>query len=227
LVPSGPFFSTSTAYPVDQFYIIATTDSNQADCTDWEDINSVTITDNENGGSIFYTFSFDGRTTWGVWDDTGGDAGWRPIARDNSGTWQFNSNTTPGANDVTWTDAGAAGENSQESALTQAFQVSANQMDSTAVGAISDTEWEDTDGAMDGWSTDAISVNVAMGLKTSTASETPTVDQITITYQAPTKWEPIFPNDDWQIEYYDTKTKLIKLGSGTESIVKGMVRIAK
>ena len=28
-------------------------------------------------------------------------------------------------------------------------------------------------------------------------------------------------------EYYDTKTKLIKLGTGTESVVKGTVRIPK
>lgn len=218
-------------YPVDQFYIVATTDSNQADCTDWEEINSAAITDTENGESIYYAFSFDGRTTWGIWDDTAEDVGWRPIARNNGGTWQFNSNATPGANYVMWTDAATAGENTHESALEQAFQVSANRMDGSDTGngveAIADAEWDNTDGAMDGWSTDATSVNVAIGLKSSTASVTPTIDQITLTYQAPTKWEPIAPNDDWQIEYHDTKTKLIKLGTGTESVVKGRVRIPK
>jgi|GEM_PF-2415549 len=227
VVPTQAYGESTAAYPIDQFYVVVTTDSNQADCTDWEDINSAAITDSENTGNIFYAFSFNGRTTWGIFDDTVGDVGWRPIARNNSGTWQFNSNTTPGANYVTWTNAAVAGENTQESALEQALQVSTNQMDSTAVGAISDANWENMDGAMNGWSTDATSINVAVGLETTTSTETPSVSQITINYVAPTKWEPIVSNDDWQIEYYDTRTKLIKLGSGTESIVKGIVRIPK
>ena len=56
-------------------------------------VNSATVTETLNSQIIYYSVSFDGRTTFTKYDTTGGNAGWRPIARNNSGTWQYNSNT--------------------------------------------------------------------------------------------------------------------------------------
>ena len=209
------------AYAINQIYVTCTNDSNQANSTDWEDINSITITETLNGENIYYSASFDDRTTWGIFDDTVGDVGWRPIARNNAGTWQYNSNTTAGANDVTWANSTI---DSQGGALSQAMGVTANQMTRTEAEAITDAQWNNQDGAMVGWSTSVNTVDFGAGLISTSASATPELSQITVNYLAPTYWEPIVVGDDWDVQCFSTKTKLIKLGTGTDN-VKGSVRI--
>jgi len=66
----------------------------------WIQINSATaISDNINGGEISYAFSTDNKTTFKV----STHSGVRNIVRDNSGTWEYNSDTTFASE--TWTAA--------------------------------------------------------------------------------------------------------------------------
>ena len=61
------------------------------DSTYWTDINSMTADQNAGDGNVYYAISTDDRTTWTVIDNTDGE---RDIVRNNSGTWQYNSNST-------------------------------------------------------------------------------------------------------------------------------------
>jgi len=209
---------SSTAYPVDEIYTVVTTDANQADCSDWDDVDNVFVTETLNSQNNYYSVSFDNRVTFGIWDNTSGDDGWRPITRNNSGDWQYNSNATPGATDITWTNAATAGENSQESALAQAMAITANQMTGTEFAAITDADWNDNTGGMNGWSTSTETINFGFGLKSSSSSATPEISQITLTYLAPTYWEPLVNDDDWDFQVYSSKARLIKLNTGTDNV---------
>jgi len=169
-------YTSATAYPSDTYYTTTTSDSNQLSVSFWSDINSGTTTETLDGQTINYTISFDDRITWKIYDTTGGDSGWRPIARDNSGTWQYNSNTTAGATDITWTSAST---NSQFGALDQAFQIAANQQTGTEFNAITDSQWEET-GGFDPDTTNYL--DFAFGLKTTNNLTTPSLSQISINY---------------------------------------------
>lgn len=61
------------------------------DSTYWTDINSMTANQNAGSGNLYYAISTDDRTTWTVIHNTDGE---RDIVRNNSGTWQYNSNAT-------------------------------------------------------------------------------------------------------------------------------------
>jgi hypothetical protein len=66
----------------------------------WTDINSMTADEAAGDGAIYYCVSTDDRTTWKVAKGTDGE---RSIVRNNSGTWQYNSNATYGS--TTWANA--------------------------------------------------------------------------------------------------------------------------
>jgi sugar lactone lactonase YvrE len=70
------------------------------DSTYWTDINSMTADEAAGDGAIYYCVSTDDRTTWKVAKGTDGE---RSIVRNNSGTWQYNSNATYGS--TTWANA--------------------------------------------------------------------------------------------------------------------------
>ena len=69
------------------------------DSTFWTDVNSMTADEAAGDGAIYYAVSTDDRTTWKIAKSTDGE---RSIVRNNSGTWQFNSNGTYGS--TTWTN---------------------------------------------------------------------------------------------------------------------------
>jgi hypothetical protein len=163
-------------YSPGDYFTTTTSDINQINVADWLDINSGTISETLNSQTINYGVSFDGRTTWKIYDATEGDAGWRPIARNNSGTWEYNSNVTAGATDITWASATT---NTQFGALDQAFQVAANQLTGTEFNAVTDSQWEDT-GGFDPNSTTIL--DFAFGLKTTSETVTPQLSGITIDY---------------------------------------------
>jgi len=60
----------------------------QINSSSWVDINSMTADETKNGGDVFYAVSTDNRTSWGV---AKASDGVRKIARNNSGTWQYNN----------------------------------------------------------------------------------------------------------------------------------------
>lgn len=70
------------------------------DSTYWTDINSMTADEAAGDGAIYYCVSTDDRTTWKIAKGTDGE---RSIVRNNSGTWQYNSNGTYGS--TTWANA--------------------------------------------------------------------------------------------------------------------------
>ena len=80
------------------YHAVHTTAS--TDSTYWTDINSMTADEAAGDGSIFYCVSTDDRSTWKIAHNTDGI---RSIVRNNSGTWQYNSNSTYAS--TTWTNA--------------------------------------------------------------------------------------------------------------------------
>jgi DNA-binding beta-propeller fold protein YncE len=84
------------------------------DTTYWTDINSMTADEAAGDGSIFYCVSTDDRSTWKIAHNTDGI---RSIVRNNSGTWQYNSNGTYSSE--TWTNATT---NTELNALQEAME---------------------------------------------------------------------------------------------------------
>jgi sugar lactone lactonase YvrE len=88
------------------------------DSTFWTDINSMTADEAAGDGAVYYCVSTDDRTTWKIAKGTDGE---RSIVRNNSGTWQYNSNGTYGSE--TWANATT---NAELPALQEAMEGAAN-----------------------------------------------------------------------------------------------------
>ncbi len=83
-------FGDTAAVPYSQYMPALTNSSTgQINSSTWVDINSMTADETKNSGDIFYAVSTDNRTSWGV---AKGSDGVRKIAKNNSGTWQYNNN---------------------------------------------------------------------------------------------------------------------------------------
>ncbi|MFZ2777638.1 MAG: FISUMP domain-containing protein, partial [Candidatus Moraniibacteriota bacterium] len=166
--PAAPY---GIGYPANTCYTLSTTNTNRYNTSVWTGISSASLTETLSGQNINYSASFDGRTTFRIYDSTSGNSGWRPIARNNGGTWQYNSNATAGATNVTWTNSTT---NNQNSSISQAVAISANQMTGTQFQAVNSSAWSGgfTPGTLD----------FAMSFKTTDSTQNPTLDQITINY---------------------------------------------
>lgn len=81
----------STLTPTQQYNVAVTNSGGQIDSQYFTDINSMTAAQSAGSGTVNYAVSTDGRTTWSV---AKGTDGVRPIVRNNSGTWQYNSQNT-------------------------------------------------------------------------------------------------------------------------------------
>jgi hypothetical protein len=80
----------STLHPYSQYSpALTNSSSGQINSSSWTDINSMTSDETKNSGDIFYAVSTDNRASWGV---AKASDGVRKIARNNSGTWQYNNN---------------------------------------------------------------------------------------------------------------------------------------
>jgi DNA-binding beta-propeller fold protein YncE len=96
-------------------YAVAVTNSGgQINTTYWTDINSTAATEAVGTGEVYYAYSTDAHVTWKIIDNTNGQ---RSIVRDNTGTWQYNSNGTYGSE--TWANATT---NTEFAALRQAME---------------------------------------------------------------------------------------------------------
>jgi len=98
--------SQNFSQPTSQYHVAVTNSGGQIDSQYFTDINSMTAAESAGTGTAHYAVSTDGRTTWSV---AKGTDGVRPIVRNNSGTWQYNnesSTTTTG-----WNLAGIANDN--------------------------------------------------------------------------------------------------------------------
>lgn len=79
---------TSSVHPYSQYSPALTNSTGQIDSSSWTDIDSMVADETKNDGDVFYAVSTDDRTSWGVIKD---GEGVRKIARNNSGTWQYNN----------------------------------------------------------------------------------------------------------------------------------------
>ncbi len=164
--------------PINIVYPLISTSLSALDVSLASSLSGITITETLNGQKIHHSFSYDEGLTFGIYDSTGGDTGWRPIVRNNSGTWQYNSNTTAGANDVTWTNSTI---NSQDGALSQALDVTQNQMSATVVNALTFDKFASQTGAMSGFiggTTEKL--YSAHGFISTSVSATPTLDSMVV-----------------------------------------------
>ena len=107
-------YSIGTAAIPTGYHAAHTTTS--TDSTYWIDINSMTADEAAGDGNIYYCVSTDDRTTWKIAKSTDGE---RSIVRNNSGTWQYNSNGTYGSE--TWVNATT---NAELPAIQQAMEIS-------------------------------------------------------------------------------------------------------
>ena len=83
--------SQNFTQPTSQYHVGVTNSGGQIDSSSFTDINSMTAAESAGTGTVNYAVSTDGRTTWSV---AKGTDGVRPIVRNNSGTWQYNSQNT-------------------------------------------------------------------------------------------------------------------------------------
>ena len=118
--------------PHDQYFTAVTNNTGQVDTSPWTDINSMTASEGGQGQK-FYAFSTDARTTFKIVHNTNGT---RNIVRNNSGTWQYNSNTTYGSE--TWANATS---NNQFAAFREAMAVEQNRMDANTLSVVSDANF--------------------------------------------------------------------------------------
>ena len=78
--------STAKSWPI--YSPVLTGSTGQINSSSWVDLDSMVADETKNDGDVFYAVSTDDRTSWGVIKD--GD-GVRKIAKNNSGTWQYNN----------------------------------------------------------------------------------------------------------------------------------------
>lgn len=99
------------------------------DTSYWNSISSFSIGGTNTAGQIeYHAVSPDDKTTWYVMLEGSSP---RKIARNNAGTWEYNSSTTYGSE--TWV---SATENTQIQALYDAIAIAENQMDRTQINNV-------------------------------------------------------------------------------------------
>jgi hypothetical protein len=157
---------TPVVYSSD-YAVAVTNSSGQVDSTYFTDINSTTTTESVGTGEAYYAYSVDNHVTWKVIHNTNGE---RSIARNNGGTWEYNSNATYAS--TTWTSATT---NSEVGALKQALSVAANQMTGTQFDAVTDANHLTLSTTMD----------FMIALKNADSTSTsPTSDGVSFNYDA-------------------------------------------
>ena len=185
-------YSTGDSLLQDGEYHIAVTSSlGQIDTSTWTDINSMTGDDTVGSGSVYYAVSNDDHTSWGV---AKGTDGVRKIAKNNSGTWQYNSNSTYGSE--TWTNSTT---NSELAALQQALSVAQNRMDKTQLDAVPDANHFPTG--------DTFDLMIGLYLATNGGLIMPKSDGVTINYDAAAKIQQAVNGTDYEADF-PTSTKV-------------------
>jgi len=129
----GVRFSGTGATQVIGTAAAVTNTGGQIDTTYWTDTNSMTATQNGAIDDIEYAVSTDNRNTWMIRII---GLGSRSIARNNAGTWEYNTGASYG--DVNWV---TAPENNEFSALEEAVKFgTVNKMNKTQLEALGDTD---------------------------------------------------------------------------------------
>lgn len=165
----------------------------------WTDINSMTATDSAGVNELIYAVSTDDRSSYEVYLAGSGS---RLIARDNGGTWEYNSNATYSLE--TWT---AASENTEFGALIESVTVVANKMDSTQLNAATDVDFSTT--------TSTIDLSIIFVV---TSGES-TTDGVDINYDANAQWVQAVNGTEYEARQPDDSTVYVKsLISGSNNL---------
>jgi hypothetical protein len=155
-------------------------------------------------GVIYYAVSTDDKTTWSVIDNVNGV---RDIARNNVGTWQYNSNATYGSE--TWTNATT---NTELQALKDSMLITVNQMDKTQLEAVADSNHFTLGDYLDlaiilKWNGEPLPVSV------------PYSQGVTINYDANVLNEVAVQGTDYDFDYPETtKVRVTALTAGNYKV---------
>jgi len=201
-------FTTNYAPTSTSYTIVTGTD--RIDASSLSSLDTVTVTETLNSQTINYAVSFDGRTTFVKYDSTASNNGWRPIARNNSGTWQYNSNASAGVSNVTWT---ASTVNAMNAAISQAQGVAANNMTGTALSALTASNYRETGG----YNSLAAYIDFSESFKTTDASQIPQVDSIAINYTKSNFKVVQADNNTIRLYNYTGTSQKLRLDSATAS----------
>jgi hypothetical protein len=189
-------YSVGTIQTYSTDYGIAVTSAGgQIDSEFWTTLNSLVTTEVLNSGNTYYAYSTDGRTTWSAALSGSGE---RPIARNNAGTWEYNSSATFGL--TTWTPAAT---NDEFSALQEALGVAANRISSSQFDASAN---EITLGN---------SLDLMIGFKVANANDiSPTSDGTVINYDANILNQGAIVGTDYDWDFPDSTTvRITSLGN--------------
>jgi hypothetical protein len=179
----------SLSMPLNQ-YAVSVTGGGQIDTTYWTDINGMTADETVGDGEIYYAVSTDNHVTWSVIHDTNGV---RPIVRNNSSTWQYNSNATYGG--TTWSNSTT---NDELSALKEALSANAsNRMNSTQLNAVTDANHYTL--------ADSLDLMIALN-QTTASSNLPSSDGVSINYNAATLIKGAVLGEDYDYDFPSSTT---------------------
>jgi len=182
----------SETYPTSQYFPSVTAASGQIDSSSWTDINSMVADETAGSGTLSYAISTDNHVTWKVLHNTNGT---RSIAKNNSGTWQVNTNATYGSE--TWANATT---NTELSALQQALATANNRMNKAQLDAVADANHITLGNTLDLM----IATYIASG------STAPISDGVTINYDSEALVRMAINGTDYEAEFPSSTSVKIK-----------------
>jgi sugar lactone lactonase YvrE len=187
------YTTSDVSMPYNQYIPAVTKDlGGQINSSAWTDINSMTADEELGNGAVHYAVSTDDRTIWKVAHNT---SGIRSIAKNNSGTWQYNSNATYGSE--TWANST---NNNELSALQQALSVTQNRMDKAQLDAVTDANHFTLGNTLD----------LMIAVSCATGSVAPKSDGVSINYDAATLVRQAAAGTDYEAEFPSSTSVKIK-----------------
>ena len=182
----------STANPTGAYYPVVTGSSGQIDTSAWTDIDTMVADETAGTGTLSYAISTDNHAIWKVIHNTNGV---RSIAKNNTGTWQINTNSTYGSE--TWANAAT---NNELSALQQAMATTQNRMGKTQLDAVTDANHIPLGSTLD----------LMIAPYMASAGTAPISDGVTINYVAAAVYEQAVPGTDYRARFPASTTVQIK-----------------
>jgi hypothetical protein len=182
----------SSTNPTGAYFPTVGSSSGQIDTTNWTDINTMVAAQTAGGGTVMYSISTDNHVTWKVIHNTNGT---RSIAKNNSGTWQINTNATYASE--TWANATT---NNELSALQQALATTQNRMDKAQLDAVTDANHIALGATLD----------LMIAPYMASAGTAPVSDGVTINYVASAIYEQALAGTDYRARFPASTTVQIK-----------------
>ena len=175
--------------------------TSSTDSTYWVDINSMTVDETENDGDIYYCVSTDDRVIWKVAHNTDGI---RSIVKNNSGTWQYNSNSTYGSE--TWTNGS---DNEELATIQEAMSISQNRMNKAQLEAVSDANQFSLGNDLD----------LAIIMTVTSGSSVPSSDGVSINYDANVLNNGAILGTDYNFDYpASNKVRITAINAGNYKV---------